>query len=84
MVRNTSKKALQTINGLQINRLEKKILKTVLTRKDMTRQEISRATGISINSVCGRVNRMVEYGVLDETRKRACRITGFNVWALSA
>lgn len=84
MIRETSKAALKDLDPLKLNRLEKIILNAVLRRRDMTRQEISKATGIPINSVCGRVNRMVSYGVLDELEKRPCKITGREVWALSA
>ena len=45
---------------------------------DATRQEIARGTGLGINAVCGRVNELLapEVGVLRETRKRKCRVTG--------
>lgn len=45
-----------------------------------TRQQISCETGISINAVCGRVNSLVKYGMLEEIAKGKCPITGRTVW----
>jgi len=83
MIRDTSLKAYDSISH-RINPQQKLILKTVQSRKDMTRQEISKATGLPINVVSGRCTEMRDYGCLDELRKRKCRVTGMKVWALSA
>lgn len=43
---------------------------------DWSRKEISRATGIELSAVCGRVNGLVAVGLLDEYQQRPCRVTG--------
>ena len=43
---------------------------------DHTRQELVKLTGLPINVVCGRVNELLKPGLLVETVKRVCRITG--------
>lgn len=46
---------------------------------DFSRTELSRATGISINAVCGRINELVTAGVLVESEPRQCSVTGKRV-----
>ena len=36
-----------------------------LKKRQMTRQEISRVTGIPLESVCGRVNELIHYGKVE-------------------
>ncbi len=43
--------------------------------KPKTRNEISNATGIAINAVCGRINKMIKDGWLNEYERRPCKIT---------
>jgi hypothetical protein len=42
---------------------------------DFSRKEISRRTGLEINTVAGRVNELVSLGVLVEGRCRQCTVT---------
>jgi DNA-binding MarR family transcriptional regulator len=46
---------------------------------DFSRKEISRATGLEINTVTGRVNELLESGVLVESRRRNCHVTGRSI-----
>jgi len=41
-----------------------------------TRSEISEETKIRMSSVCGRVNELMQAGLLAENERRKCRITG--------
>ena len=40
-----------------------------------SRSELSKATGLTINNVCGRINELLEGGQVYETTRRACQIT---------
>ena len=78
IVRTASAAAYREIatNGIQASATEL-ILATVSDAEGMTRKEISRATGLEINQVAGRVNEMVKSGQLKEgEHKRKCRVTG--------
>lgn len=50
----------------------------------MTRNEIVKATGLTINSVCGRVNRLIKLNVLEEGERRKDRVTGNNNYVVRA
>lgn len=52
--------------------------------RDWTRQELSKAVGLGINVICGRVNELLKepHCALKETRKRECKITGETAMAL--
>jgi predicted transcriptional regulator len=41
-----------------------------------TRSEIAEATGIKLSAVCGRINEMVASGIVEDTPRRPCRVTG--------
>lgn len=43
---------------------------------DFSRLEISRAIDMPINCVAGRVNELLEKGVIEEADQRPCRISG--------
>jgi AraC-like DNA-binding protein len=43
--------------------------------RDFSRKEISRQTGLEINTVAGRVNELVSLGVLVDGRCRQCTVT---------
>jgi hypothetical protein len=43
---------------------------------DYSRREIVQATGLELSSVCGRVNEMLQVGMLKEVSARKCKITG--------
>jgi hypothetical protein len=44
--------------------------------KDYSRRELVAVTLIELSSVCGRVNELLQLGLLKEGKKRKCRITG--------
>lgn len=46
---------------------------------DWTRSEIAQFLRIRLSSVCGRVNRLIEIGELDEAGTRSCTVTGKTV-----
>lgn len=53
--------------------------------EDFTRQEIARGLDMGINAVCGLVHALInDHGILRETRKRTCRVTGETVMAIGA
>ena len=79
----TRSSSLEALAKLDIQEKEKVIFKALSKRKNMTRSEISRATGFPINTVTGRCNRMIKMNFIDETGKRKCRVTGNNVYVLS-
>ena len=61
----------QTQVGQILNCLDAQERSTNLTLK-----EISRLTGLEINAVSGRVNGMKKEGLVFESPKRKCRVTG--------
>lgn len=44
--------------------------------KDYSRRELVAVTGLELSSVCGRVNEMLQAGMLKEVSSRKCKITG--------
>ncbi len=75
--RTTSIKALHELQASGKGGIQRaRILRALLQRKDMTRREIQRATGIDINAVCGRVRELIDVGAARETEARRCRVTG--------
>lgn len=53
-------------------------------QRDYTRQELSQATGLAINVICGRVNELMQepFGLIEEIGRRRCRVTGESANAL--
>lgn len=47
--------------------------------KDYSRRELVGLTGLELSSVCGRVNEMVQIGMLREVMPRKCKVTGKTV-----
>jgi len=84
MIRQTSLEAFKDLPVIHVNRQEKAILKFVNTRKDCTRREIAKALSMETSTVSARVNHMVKYGVLDEYKKRKCRVSGKMVNVVSS
>ena len=84
MIRQTSISAIKDIPVLSINKQEKKILKYVMSRKDCTRHEIAAKLNMETSTISARVNSMLKWGVLEESHKRPCGITGRTVWAIVA
>ena len=60
----------------QLGKQERIIYRALDGKSSMTLQEICRATNVQINAVAGRVNGLKKKGVLVESRKRVCRVTG--------
>lgn len=81
-VRETSKKAFfEIVDSGELCDQEKRIIDYVKRfKRPVTRREIEAGTGISISSVCGRVNSLVnKHGVLKELEAIKCPITGRTV-----
>lgn len=51
------------------------ILRGLEDGKDYSRREIARSLGMELSSVCGRVNELLQIGLLEEAPKRRCTIT---------
>ena len=49
----------------------------------MSRREISEATGIETSAVAGRVNKLIELGLLLEHPRRKCRFSKINIIPVS-
>lgn len=82
-IRDTSLEAYEYVNSRGITATqEARIAAYLYGRNPLTRQEISRGTGIAINAVCGRVNTLVKERHLEEHAKRPCSITGRNAHPL--
>ena len=77
MVSITSKKTYADIQAKGLTeRLQIKIYDVVArSNVHLTRREIAHHTGLENGSVAGRVNKMIENGVLEEGPKRKCRIS---------
>jgi len=62
--------SLQSYKKLNKEKSVKKILKTLSrNRSGLTRNEISRYGGLTINNVCGRINELIQ-------QERVCEVTG--------
>lgn len=46
------------------------------TDRDWSRAELSKAMGLRLSSVCGRVNELLHSGHVDAAPARACTVTG--------
>lgn len=57
--------------GLQAQR----ILTSMIEGQGYSRRELARAMGIELSSVCGRVNELLQIGLLAEGEPRRCGIT---------
>ena len=52
--------------------------------QDFTRQEVAQGLGLGINAACGRIHALIhDHGLLRETCRRSCRVTGESVMAIS-
>ena len=56
-----------------------KILRAMRKDRDYSLNELEKLTGIRINAVSGRVNELKERSFLQETQRRKCRLSGFEV-----
>lgn len=67
------------------NKIEQKtIVIESLSDQPKTRQEVSRETGIPINSVCSLVNRLIKHKRVGVFLKAPCRITGIKAEYLTS
>ena len=86
-VRDTSRDAYAKYGATGKLSRQQEIIVAVLrgSRRDYTRQELAKKTGLGINAVCGRVNELMQepFCALVEHRRRKCDVTGENVMALS-
>ena len=73
MNRHTSRIAYKTLieSGKQ-DQQKQHIIKLLLTESPLSRREISKATNIEIGSVSGRVNELINIGILEESTMRKC------------
>ena len=51
-------------------------------KEGITRKELSVASNVTINAVCGRANELIKAGLMYELERRPCRITGRNAHPL--
>jgi len=83
-VRDTSHEAYEYVRKRGITGAQSVRLGQVLySRPLLTRQELSRASGVAINAVCGRVNELIKAHFIQECGKRPCRITGRTAYVLN-
>lgn len=80
-VRDTSMRAYRSLERSgKLSRQQCDVLEAMAAsgRADMTRQELSEASGIPINAVCGRVHELLEgpFPFLEELPARRCGATG--------
>ena len=47
--------------------------------EDYSRRELAGLTGLELSSICGRVNEMLQIGMLKEVSPRKCKVTGKTV-----
>jgi DNA-binding MarR family transcriptional regulator len=80
-IRQTSLDAFKELNESGKLGMQEQVIYDKLAQhgEPLTLQEISRATGISINAVSGRVNGLKKKQLLQECAKRKCLLTQRNV-----
>ena len=64
------------IESGELSRQQVMVLAALHELGEATRQEISRHSGIPINCVCGRVNELLNRGLVAEEESRTCNVTG--------
>jgi len=52
------------------------ILNSLQDGKSYSRRELANKFNLELSSVCGRVNELLAEGLLEETEKRSCEMTG--------
>ena len=76
-VRDTSLEAFKGLKDSgQLGKQERIIFRALNGSPPMTLQEISKKPDVQINAVAGRVNGLKKKGVVVESQKRVCRVTG--------
>lgn len=83
-VRHTSLAAFDQVKAGTLGRQQAQIVGHMAhhAHRDWSRAELSEALGMSLQSVCGRVNELVKAGVLRDEKTRSCGVTGRTVHAL--
>lgn len=76
MVRQTSREALQKYVAAGKDKTHRARILLWLVGHRGTRAEISVATGISLQSVCGRVNELIGLDQAQEIGRATCSVTG--------
>ena len=75
--------SLQAYAALDTSTSKRIILQTVnRRRRGMTRRQIEEATGMRSCQVSGRVNELIKAGVLAETTKAPCPVSGRTAWVV--
>lgn len=82
MTKPTSIKALRELIQSGVALTQAQQVQYALSGEALTRSEISTATGISINAVCGRVAELQSSGRVKVGQTRTCRMTGKTVETL--
>lgn len=77
-MKDTSLQAYATLDTSTSKRI---ILKAV-KRQGMTRRQIEAVTGLRSCQVSGRVNELIKAGVLAETTKAPCPVSGRTAWVV--
>jgi hypothetical protein len=55
------------------------ILDTMMPGRTYSRRELAIASGLELSSVCGRVNELLQIGLVSEASPRRCTVTGKTV-----
>jgi len=85
MIRQTSLSAYRDIQFDGTENTQISIIYREITKYNgITRNELSRKLGITINAVCGRVNKLIEVGLVFEEGKRADKVTGKQNYIIKA
>lgn len=80
-VKQTSWSAYQDVlrGGVAKNQCEQILQSINFSQTPVSRAEIAKSTGVSINAVCGRVNALLAAEVIYVAGVSKCKITGRNV-----
>jgi len=76
MVRDTSLAAYIGITADGTAATKRAIVYRQILRQPGTRNEIAKATGLPINTVCGRVRELLDVGAVFEFGQATCSVTG--------
>ena len=77
MIQDTSKKSLkEIIIEKKLGTLQTTVLKAFYNSPNSTDKEISESSNIPINIITARRNELVKEGLLEESERRPCKVTG--------
>lgn len=74
-IRDTSLAAFRSIKP-ELQEREKDVIRWLARLHEPTRNELAESSGIRLSSVCGRVHRLIEIGILEELPARKDKHTG--------